>query len=195
MSAASVRDANYRDSLAYRHIYINREDPPVELMRRAHKIISRPRTSPEIDDQTAQQLIKTSRRIKNDSEEVIVQQLAPDIIPAMKLVPDQRLTSNANQLWSDSVPVPLDPDVLTTPLPLPKPKPKPDLAFGYSEAAFNRKQIMTIELPVDGQFGRSYAIQTKSFDFRSWTSNLSHKQRMELTTLQQIRLPVLVPLS
>ncbi len=31
-SAVNTRDINYRDSLRYRNIYINREDPPVELI-------------------------------------------------------------------------------------------------------------------------------------------------------------------
>ncbi|KAK5214939.1 hypothetical protein LTR72_011966, partial [Exophiala xenobiotica] len=109
-SAASVHDTDYRQSLRYRNIYVNREDPPPELMRRAKRIISRSRTSPEMDDKAAQQLIRTSRRVEEEGEEVIVQQLAPDIIPAMKMLPDKRLASNANQLWYNSVPVPLDTD-------------------------------------------------------------------------------------
>jgi hypothetical protein len=45
-SAASVHDSDYRQSLRQRNIYVNREDPPPELMRRARRIISRPRASP-----------------------------------------------------------------------------------------------------------------------------------------------------
>ncbi|KAK5243383.1 hypothetical protein LTS06_010849 [Exophiala xenobiotica] len=178
-SAASVHDTDYRQSLRYRNIYVNREDPPPELMRRAKRIISRSRTSPEMDDKAAQQLIRTSRRVEEEGEEVIVQQLAPDIIPAMKMLPDKRLASNANQLWYNSVPVPLDTDVLTTPLPLPKPK--PDLTFGYSEAAFNHKQLMTIDLLVDDQFGRSYAVPDQKvrfpfleIEFKSQAKNGTH---------------------
>jgi len=129
-SAASVTDTDYRQSLRYRNIYVNREDPPPELMRRAERIISRSRTSPEMDDEVAHQLIRTSRRVEEEGEEVIVQQLAPDIIPAMKMLPDKRLASNADQLWCNSVPIPLKPSILTNPLPLSKPK--LDLAFGYS---------------------------------------------------------------
>ncbi|KAK5333285.1 hypothetical protein LTR43_012667, partial [Exophiala xenobiotica] len=154
-SAASVHDTDYHQSLRYRNIFIERENPPPELMRRAHRITSRSRTSPEMDDATIQKLKEKSRMLRNEAEEEIIQQLAPRIIPAMDEIPDQRLTRNANQLWYNSVPVPLDTDVLTTPLPLPKPK--PDLTFGYSEAAFNHKQLMTIDLLVDDQFGRSYA--------------------------------------
>jgi hypothetical protein len=94
-SAASVRDSDYRESLRYRNIYINRNDPPVELMPRAERIISRPRASPEMDDPTAQELRNISRRVENEAEEVIVQQLAPRIIPAMNMLPDQRLALNA----------------------------------------------------------------------------------------------------
>jgi hypothetical protein len=53
-SAASVRDSDYRQSLRYRNIYIERQDPSVELVRRATRIISRLRVSPEMDDATIQ---------------------------------------------------------------------------------------------------------------------------------------------
>jgi hypothetical protein len=96
-SAASVRDSDYHQSLRYRNIYIERDDPPVELMRRATRIISRPRASPEMDDATAQDLRHTARRLRNEAEEELVQQLAPDIIPAMNRLPDQRLARNADQ--------------------------------------------------------------------------------------------------
>ncbi|KIX97459.1 uncharacterized protein Z520_06911 [Fonsecaea multimorphosa CBS 102226] len=162
-SAVSVTDTDYRQSLGYRNIYINRIDPPAELMKRAKRIISRSRASPEIDDATAQGLIAISRRVENDSEDVIIQQLAPGIIPAMNKVPDSRLASNANSLWCDSIPVPLDPSILANPLPLPKSK--PDLAFGYSEAAFTRNQLGTIDLLVNAQFGRSYAIPDQKIRF------------------------------
>lgn len=132
-----------------------------------------------MDDTTAQELIATTRRIENESEDVIIQQLAPGIIPAMSTVPDRRLVSNANQPWFNSVPVPLDPDVLTNPLPLPKPK--PDLTFGYSETAFNHKQLLTIDLLIDDQFGRSYAVPDQKIrfpfleiEFKSQAKNGTH---------------------
>ena len=138
MSAASVTDTDCRNSLRYCNIYIERENPPVELMRRAKRIISRSRASPEMDEATVQELRDTSRRLQNEAEEEIVQQFAPHIISAMNRVPDQRLARNADQVWSNSVPVPLKPSILTKPLPLPRPK--PDLTFGYSEATFTENR-------------------------------------------------------
>jgi hypothetical protein len=178
-SAASVRDSDYHQSLRYRNIYIERDDPPVELMRRATRIISRPRASPEMDDATAQGLRHTARRLRSEAEEELVQQLAPDIIPAMNRLPDQRLARNADQLWSNSVPVPLNQNVLTNSLPLPRPK--PDLAFGYSQAAFTEKQLMTIDLLVDDRFRRSYAVLDQKLrfpflnvEFKSQAKNKTH---------------------
>jgi hypothetical protein len=177
-SAASVRDTDYRSSLGYRNICINRQDPPVELMRRATRIISRPRASPEMDDPTVQELRGTVRRLENKGEEDIVQQLAPHIIPAMNRVPDPRLERNADQPWFNYVPVPLDPSILINPLPLPKPK--PDLVFGYSEAAFTRNQLGTIDLLID-KSGQSYAVPDKELrfpfldvDFKSQAKNGTH---------------------
>ena len=178
-STANTRDADYRDSLRYRNIYIEREDPPMALMQQAKRIVSRSRTSPEMDDVTAQELRNTTRRLQNEGEEDIVQQLAPHIIPAMVKVPDPRLARNADQQWFNYVPVPLNPNVLINPLPLPKPK--PDLAFGYSEAAFTEKQLMTIDLLVDDHFGRSYVVPDKKLrfpfldvDFKSQAKNGTH---------------------
>ncbi|KIX04751.1 uncharacterized protein Z518_05621 [Rhinocladiella mackenziei CBS 650.93] len=176
--AANVHDTDYRQSLGFRNIYIRRNDPPVKLIQRANRIISRSRASPEMDDDTAQQLVVKARKAENESEDVIIQQLVPGIIPAMSMVPDSRLISNVNQTWFNSVPVPVDRDLLTNPLPLPKPK--PDVAFGYSETAFNHKQLRTIELLVD-QFGRSYAAPDQKvrfpfleIEFKSQVKNGTH---------------------
>ncbi|KAI9678156.1 MAG: hypothetical protein M1817_006101 [Caeruleum heppii] len=161
-TAVSVHDANFRDSLRYRKIYINREDPPVELMRRAKRITTRPRTSPDIDDATARKLRDTARRLESEGEQVIVQELVPHLFPVSDNGIDRRLARNANQVWRDAVPVPLDPNMLANPLALPRPK--PDIAFGYSEAAFDPKQLMTIDLLID-QFGRSYAVPDDKLRF------------------------------
>lgn len=178
-SAASVTDTDYRQSLRYRNIFIEREDPPPELMRRAQRITSRSRTSPEIDDATIEELKKTSRRVQDDAEDKIVKQFVPDIIPSMKKIPDQRLEMNADQLWCNSVPAPLKPSILTNPLPLPKPK--PDLTFGYSEAAFTDNQLGTIDLLVDDQFGQSHAVPDQKvrfpflqIEFKSQAKNGTH---------------------
>ena len=162
-STASVHDTDYHQALRYRNIYIEREDPPVELIRRATRIISRPRVSPEMDDATVQRLRDKSRKLRNEAEDIITKQFGSHIIPAMDEIPDPRLEMNADQVWSNSVPIPLDPDVLTNPLPLPRPK--PDLAFGYSETAFNHKQLMTLDLLVDDRFGQSYVVPDQKLRF------------------------------
>ncbi|KAA6408220.1 MAG: hypothetical protein FRX48_07962 [Lasallia pustulata] len=176
--AASVHDSDFRDSLRHRNIYINRENPPVELMRRAKRIITRPRTSPEMDDATAQELRDTARKFEAKSEEDIKQELIPKIIPDIFSVSDSRLTRIANQVWYDAVPIPLHPSVLKTPLPLPKPK--PDVAFGYSESAFTRGQDGTIDILTD-QSERSYAKPNKNLrlpffdvEFKSQANGGSH---------------------
>ncbi|KIW14166.1 hypothetical protein PV08_06947 [Exophiala spinifera] len=178
-SVASVPDANYRQSLKFRRIYIESDDPPAELMQRAKRIISRSRAPPEMDDATVQDVRAKSRRLASAPEETITQQLASDLIPSMNSLPDARLCSSRNQLWYNSVPVPLDSSLLTNPLPLPKPK--PDLVFGYSETAFTRNQRATIELLIDDQFGRSYAIPDENvhfpfleIEFRSQAKNGTH---------------------
>ena len=95
-SAVSVIDTNYRDSLRYRSIYIKREKPPIELIRRATRIISRPRASPEMDDATIRKLRDKSRKLQDEAEEEIVQQLDLYVIPAMDEIPDLRLARNAD---------------------------------------------------------------------------------------------------
>ncbi|OQV10377.1 hypothetical protein CLAIMM_14389 [Cladophialophora immunda] len=135
-SAASVHDPDYHQSLRYRNIFIERENPPQNLLQRAHRIISRSRASPEMDDATVQKLKDKSRRLRNEAEDVIIKQLAPHIIPAM--------------------------DEIT-------------------RAAFTEKQLMTIDLLVDDQFGRSYAIPDQKvrfpfleIEFKSQAKNGTH---------------------
>jgi hypothetical protein len=132
-----------------------------------------------MDDAIAQGLRHTARRLRSEAEEELVQQLAPDIIPAINRLPDQRLARNADQLWSNSVPVPFNQNVLTNPLLLPRPK--PDLAFGYSQAAFTEKQLITIDLLVDDRFGRNYAVPDQKLrflflnvEFKSQAKNGTH---------------------
>jgi hypothetical protein len=132
-----------------------------------------------LDDATADRLRRTARKLQNEAEDKIIKQLVPDIIPAMNCVPDERLEMNSDQQWFNSVPIPLNANALTTPLPLPKPA--PDLAFGYSKAAFTEKQLMTIDLLVDDQFGRSYAVPDQKLrfpfleiEFKSQAKNGTH---------------------
>jgi len=75
--------------------------------------------------------------------------------------PMQRILATRFEFCPSSLPQ--DPNVLTNPLPLPRPKPV--LVFGYSEAAFTEKQLMTIDLLVDDQFGRNYAIPDQKLRF------------------------------
>jgi len=178
-SAVSVHDTDYHQSLRYRNIFIEREDPPLELMRRARRITSRSRTSPEMDDATIKKLKDRARRLRNEAEDKIIQQLAPHIIPAMAEIPDQKLEMSSDQRWFNAVPVPLDQSILTRPLPLPRPQ--PDLAFGYSEAAFTRNQLGAIDLLVDDQFGQSHAVPDQQvrfpflqIEFKSQAKNGTH---------------------
>ena len=80
-SAVSVRDLDYRQSLRYRNIYIEREKPPPELVRRAQRLTSRSRTSPDLDDAVVKEPKDASRELQNETEEELVQQLAPGNTP------------------------------------------------------------------------------------------------------------------
>lgn len=162
-STASVNDPNYRDFLHRRNIFIETEGPPSEFMLRARSIISRERESPEMDESTAQKLRDTIRQVQNEGEDEMIRQLAPFIIPAINILPDQRLACSSYQMWYNAVPVTLNSKILISPLPLPKPK--PCLAFGHSPAAFNEEQLATIDLLVDDHVGRSYAIPDQKLQF------------------------------
>lgn len=177
-TSASVRDADFDNSLSYRNIYIERQNPPTELVQRAKEIILRPRMSPEIDDATAQMFRNKARMLRTEGEQDVIQGLAPIVVPALNENPDPKLAHNSNQVWCNAVPIQLDPDVLADPLPLPRPK--PDLAFGYSKTAFDRKQLMAIDLLMD-RFGRSYAVPDRKIrfpfldiEFKSQAKNGTH---------------------
>jgi hypothetical protein len=176
---ASVHDADFQRSLRYRNVFIEHEDPSKQLMERAQKIISRQRASPEIDDATAREIRKKARKYRNDGEDAITKKLAPYLIPDMVEVSNPMLDTSSNQQWSNLVPLPLDPSTLIKPLPLPKPK--PDLLFGYSKEAFSNHQLATIDLLIDDQYGRSFAVPDQKLrfpfldiEFKSQAKNGTH---------------------
>jgi hypothetical protein len=170
-SSVTPYDSDFRNSLVYRNIYINRKKPPMELIRRVREIITGPRSSPEADEATAEEVKDKSRELETENEEDIIQQLATRVISAMIEVPDERLKSKAGQQWTKFVPVPLRQSILTNPLPLSKPK--PDKAFGYSEEAFTENQLATVDLLTD-LLGRSYATPGKGYCFRLSTLSSKH---------------------
>ena len=144
-------------------------------MRRANKIISDDRASPKVDDFFAQEIRDVVRKLRNQSGDQVIDQLGPAIVPAMTKISDKNLETSRNRLWFNSVPIPLDPGVLSTPLPLPRPK--PDLVFGYSETAFDKDQLLTIDILTNNE-GRSYAVPDQylrfpflSIEFKSPANN------------------------
>lgn len=163
-SKVSVNDSDYRTSTLHkRHVYIDEFDPPPELVRRAQRIMSRPRVTPEMDDRQVEEIRRKVRSLENVNEADLEQQLAPDLIPSMYKLPDERLARSAKQVWTNMVPLPLDADLLKPPPPMPNPA--PDLCLGYGPKAFNRKQQAAIELLVDDPFGQSYAVPEPQIRF------------------------------
>jgi hypothetical protein len=71
-STTNMRDTDYHQSLRYRNIYINRENPFVELIQRARKIISRIRIFPELDNIIVQKLKDITRRFRNKNKKNII---------------------------------------------------------------------------------------------------------------------------
>lgn len=162
-STVSTYDVDYHKSLGHRNIYVEQQSPSEGLMLRAREIVTRARSSPELDDEAVTKVRELSRKLRHDGEEVIVRQLVPHLIPAIQALPDRRLEMNAGQPWSNAVPVPLDPDVLVTPPPLSKPK--PDIVIGHPKHAFSHQQQTTIDLLIDAQSGGSYAAPDRKILF------------------------------
>jgi pyruvate/2-oxoglutarate dehydrogenase complex dihydrolipoamide acyltransferase (E2) component len=156
VSAVSSRGPGYRTSLRHRNIYVYGDHPPATFMQEALDIISRARNSPELDDEYVSKTLATLEKLESAGEGTVIHRLAQRIIPATSDLPDDRLESSHDQVWSRAVPVPLSSAVLDVPRPLPKPK--PDLLFGYSETAFTENQINTMDVLVDKDLGGNYAI-------------------------------------
>lgn len=154
-STASVHDTDYRETLEQYHIYIMEEKPPPELIEQANNIISRQRETPELDDAAIEKLRETMRELQNKGEEEVKNKLGAIVIPGFTTLLNEKLEGVPGQLWTKSVPVPLDRNALVAPLPLPKPK--PDIAFGYAKAAFSPSQFPTIKLLVQVPLGPSFA--------------------------------------
>ncbi len=162
-TTVNAYDPGFRTYLEYRNIYIEGQKPPMELTQRAKEIVTRSRSSPEIDETTAQFIMDEARRLQTKGENDIICGLVPLLIPALTRVPDPRLTCSSQHAWYDAVPVPLHPSVLAKVLPLSRPQ--PNAAFGYSEQAFSRNQLGTIALLVGDQSGQNYAMPSKDIRF------------------------------
>ncbi|MCJ1425972.1 hypothetical protein MMC29_003873 [Sticta canariensis] len=154
-STASVHDTDYRVTLEQYNIYIMDKEPNPEFIERANNIILRQRETPELDDVAVRKLRASMRELQNEGEEDVKNKLGAVIIPGFNTPPNEKLHVVSGQLWTKSIPVPLDQNVLAAPLPLPKPK--PDKAFGYAKVAFNASQLSTINVLAQVPLGPSFA--------------------------------------
>ena len=154
-STASVHDTEYRATLEQYNIYVMDKEPDPEFIARANNIISRQRETPELDDAAVKKLRASMRELQNEGEEDVKNKLGAVMIPGFNAPPNEKLHVVSGQLWTKSIPVPLDQNVLAAPLPLPKPK--PDKAFGYAKVAFNASQLSTINVLAQVPLGPSFA--------------------------------------
>ena len=162
-STASVHDTDYRQTLQLYNIYVKGKKAPPELVEQAMEIISRKQKT-EIDDATMDRLRETVQELVYASEEEVKNSLAAVIIPGFNDTRiNEKLQSALNQLWTKTVPIPLDRKALKQPLPLPKPK--PDIAFGYTEAAFDESQLLTLPLLVKDPGESSFASPSDNLRF------------------------------
>lgn len=157
-----VGSSKYRELLGKYNIHITDGDPPPKVVEAAMEIISPPKSSFEMDDATAGELRLKLQSLVSKNEDVFVRQMGPRLFPAMDNVPDPTLGAETNDLWDQTVSIPLDPVPLQIPAPLRRPR--PDLVFGYSEAAFDTNQLMAIEHLV-GEPNQNYAKPVKTLGF------------------------------
>ena len=154
----------FRFLLGKRNIYIANGEPPTEMITRAKGIISQPYDSSEMDDATALELARIVKSIATENEDILIRELGLPLFPAIRKVPDQRLAAAVNRLWNHAVTIPPHKSLLSIPPPLPMPR--PDVAFGYSEAAFDTNQRAATDLLVN-ELKKSHAmpVQTLGFPF------------------------------
>lgn len=166
-SAASVHNTDYRERLKQYNIYVPGGNPPSGLKKEVQEIVFRLRESPEPDDNYVEGLKKVIKELQNKGEEEVRSKLGEHVVPGYHSPSDERLAVVHGQLWNKSVAVPLDSSFIEPPLPLPKPK--PDTTFSFSEAAFNRFQLATINSLVQAPNGPSFAspYQDLRFPFAS----------------------------
>ncbi|OBT82523.1 hypothetical protein VE02_08631 [Pseudogymnoascus sp. 03VT05] len=158
MVAVDVNDSDYREFLRYRNIHIEHKEPPTKLMQQATEVIGRSRESPKMNDAAAHELIRTIGRLQTADEDTVNRGLAPNIVPSISQVLEERLESFSNQLWFRAVTVPVLPDFLDVPSLLLLPRPKPDFVFGFSKLAFTTRQMGSMLHLVDDDFEHSYAL-------------------------------------
>ncbi|KAF2795088.1 hypothetical protein K505DRAFT_374195 [Melanomma pulvis-pyrius CBS 109.77] len=165
-STASTYDIQYREFLQRYNIYIMRKEPDPKFMEQANNIVSRRRDTPELDDAAVGQLRATMRALQDGTESEIRAGLGAYIIPGYNILPDEKLRKAFDQIWTGSIPVPLNVNITNDPaVVVPLPKPKPDMTFGYSTAAFNPSQLSTIDHLTQGWSGPSFVSPLRSVLF------------------------------
>ncbi|KAI9678743.1 MAG: hypothetical protein M1817_005800 [Caeruleum heppii] len=184
-SLVSIQGGNFYGSLRSRNIFIDGSDCPTKLVQRATDLSTRRRASPEIDEATAETFRRKASALQTDGAQEIILGLAATVIPGLAELPDEKMQHNSKQLWSRAVTLPLDPDVLQEPAHLPKPK--LDLAFGYSEAAFDNKQLFAMDHMVD-QAGGGYAVPDNKlrFPFLSVEFTAAAKRGAHFVAINQV---------
>ena len=160
---AKIYDSDYRTDLVRYGIFIEVEDPPSELMVQAKSIVSRRCRSPELDNCKAEQVRKDLRGLHDCGQRELASYLMSTIIPSMDEPLASWLTQKSDLLSRSSVPIPFQPDHNFVPHPLPLPK--LDLTFGFSENAFTREQLTTMDLFIDVIAGQDFAILANNIDF------------------------------
>lgn len=177
MVAVDINDSKYRVYLGYRNIYIERAEPPIELMQRAREVIRLPREYPKMNDAAAQELIRIIKRLQTADEDAFNKGLVSNIVPDISQVFEDRLERGSNQLWHCGVAIPVLSNLLNAPSILLLPRPKPDFVFGYSRLAFSTCQTSSILHLVDGEFGHSYAIPDDNVCFPFLTIELKSQAK------------------
>ena len=162
-SSVDAREPTFRNSARLRSIFIFCEPPPGQLIQRAKTILCNGRGSPELEDTTASRLVRVAERMEAEPEEVIGQELAIQLIPAIQSVPDSRLDRALNRLWTDAIPIPIT-SALRPSCCLPLSKPKPDCSIGFAQSALTVDQLSVISHLID-QTKRSYATPDRSVLF------------------------------
>ncbi|OBT79810.1 hypothetical protein VF21_01399 [Pseudogymnoascus sp. 05NY08] len=109
MVAVDVNDSDYRESLSNHNIYIECKEPPIKLMQQATEVIDRPRESSKMEDRVAQEVIWRIKMLQIADEDAFSKELAPDIVPSIIQVPQQRLARLSSQCGSVLLPYPFYP--------------------------------------------------------------------------------------
>ncbi|MCJ1342410.1 hypothetical protein MMC31_000593 [Peltigera leucophlebia] len=141
-STSRANDTNYTRALESYYMFSDEYDPPQELLDKVRAILWKTRPK-QLDPDTARQIQKSARTLRQASEDMVSSTIGKDLFPFLFTTPDQ-LRVSKNIEWTEVLNI-SSPDWTSPPPPISFPK--PDVSVGiHPRKGLSLQQLQTANM-------------------------------------------------